>query len=90
MEGRISVSTVVFIVVVVIAWVVGVIGFSQIIGAIQNMKERPGLLMPMLLWILILAGGFFLEHYLLPEQPLPLIIGYAASFITVLAQGKVM
>lgn len=83
-------STLVFILVLVIAWVVGVIGFSQIIGSLQNMKERPGLLMPMLLWLVILAGGFFLEHYLFPANPLPLILGYAASFITVLAQGKIM
>ncbi len=83
-------STLAFVLVILIAWVVGVIGFSQIIGSLQNMKDRPGLLMPMLLWILILAGGFFLEHYLFPENPLPVILGYAASFITVLAQGKIM
>ena len=79
----------VFLIVAVVAFVVGVFGFSQIIGALQNISWRPGLIVPMLLWIAILAGGVWLELYLFPGQPLPLIIGYVISFLAVLSSGKI-
>ena len=82
-------SVFMFVVVAVLSFVVGVIGFSQIIGAVQNLSVRPNLLLPMILWAAILAGGFFLERHLFPDDLLPLLIGYGASFVIVLFQGRI-
>ena len=78
-----------FLVIAVIAFIVGVFGFSQIIGALQNISWRPGLIVPMLLWIAILVGGVWLELRLFPSHPIPLIIGYVVSLLAVLSSGKI-
>ena len=78
-----------FLVIAVIAFIVGVFGFSQIIGALQNISWRPGLIVPMLLWMAILVGGVWLELHLFPGHPIPLIIGYVVSLIVVLSSGKI-
>ena len=78
-----------FIAVTVAAFIVGVIGFSQVIGSIQNISWRPFLVVPMLLWIAILAGGVYLELHFFPSQPLPLIIGYVVALLAVLSSGRI-
>lgn len=78
-----------FIITLIIAFAVGVFGFSQIIGSLQNLHSRPGLLGTMILWTVILCAGAFFVVSNFPEEKLAMIIGYAASFVTVLGQGKV-
>lgn len=78
-----------FIGVLIPAFILGIFGFCQIIGSFQNINERPGLWGTILLWIAILgAGALFVVKYI-PGQKFAMIIGYAASFITALGQGKI-
>ena len=48
-----------FIIILIVAWFVGVWGWSQIIGSIQNLSTRKSLLFPLILWVVIMSAGAF-------------------------------
>lgn len=77
-----------FIIIVAIAWVVGVFGWAQVIGSVQNIKERPNLWLTLILWIAILI----IVAYIVTTKfagLVPLGIGYIISLIQVLSSGKI-
>lgn len=77
-----------FIIIVAIAWVVGVFGWAQVIGSVQNIKERPNLWLTLILWIAILI----IVAYIVTTKfagLVPLGIGYIISLIQVLSFGKI-
>ena len=77
-----------FIIVAVVAWLVGVFGWAQIIGSIQNLRVRKSLLFTLILWVIIMAvGAYFAIHTF--ASLWPLIIGYAISFCQTIFSGKV-
>lgn len=80
---------IIFIVILFLAYLLGVFGFCQIIGSFQNIKERPGLLGTVLLWIAILGAGALFVVKSIPDQKFAMIIGYAASLISALGYGKI-
>lgn len=77
-----------FIIIAAIAWVVGVFGWAQVIGSVQNIKERPNLWLTLILWIAILI----IVAYIVTTKfagLVPLGIGYIISLIQVLSSGKI-
>jgi hypothetical protein len=49
-----------FIVVAVVAFVVGIFGFAQIIGSLRTRQKN--FLLPIIIWLAILVGEFFLAR----------------------------
>ncbi len=84
-------SIILFIVVLIVTYVVGVFGFSQIVGSLQNFSSRgAGLsLLTIVLWGAILVGSFFLMKNLVPDQSVAYYIGMVASLVSVLSSGKI-
>ena len=80
-----------FIVVLAVSFFVGVFGFSQIIGSLQNIRVRGiGLsLFTIILWGGILASTFLLMKRFFPDNALAYYIGMGVSFVSVLTQGKI-
>lgn len=76
-----------FIIILVLAFLVGSFGWSQIIGSLQRGLRGP-FLFTFFLWIAIIAVGayFAIAKF---EGLIPLLIGYGASLIFALKQGKI-
>lgn len=77
-----------FIIVAVIAWLVGVFGWAQIIGSIQNLKIRKNLLFTLVLWIVLLSSGAYFAIVTF-DSLWALIVGYAISFVQIISSGKI-
>lgn len=77
-----------FIIIAAIAWIVGVFGWAQIIGSIQNIKERPNLWSPLILWTVILLVVAYIVVTKFAGL-MPLAIGYIISLIQILSSGKI-
>lgn len=76
------------VLITVIAWIIGVFGWSQIIGSFQNLDRRKSLFLTLIMWVLILGAVAYVAIVKFNGQ-IPLIIGYAISFIQVKAQGRI-
>ena len=79
------------IIVFVVAYLVGVFGFSQIVGGLQNIKTMgvPRVLSLSIFWLAIIGGFFALIYFKFNEALVACIIPYAISFIKVLFAGKI-
>ena len=77
-----------FIIIAVAAWLIGVLGWAQIIGSIQNISRRKELWLPLLLWSIIMASAayFAITKF---DGLIPLLIGYVISFISIITQGRI-
>lgn len=75
-------------IIAVIAWIIGVIGWSQIIGSLQNLDMKKGLIVTMVLWILIMGAIAYIAITKF-NGLWPLAAGYFVSFIQVKAQGRI-
>ena len=77
-----------FIIIAVAAWLIGVLGWAQIIGSIQNISRRKELWLPLLLWSIIMgaAAYFAITKF---DGLIPLLIGYVISFISIITQGRI-
>lgn len=77
-----------FVIIAAIAWIVGVFGWAQVIGSVQNIKERPNLRLTLILWvaILIIVAYIVITKF---AGLAPLGIGYIISLIQVLSSGKI-
>lgn len=77
-----------FIIVAVIAWLVGVFGWAQIIGSIQNIRIRKNLLFTLILWtIIMVAGSYFAVATF--NSAWALVVGYGISFVQIIRSGKI-
>lgn len=80
-----------FIVVLAVAFVIGVFGFCQIIGSFQNYHIR-GVGMTaftVILWAFILIAGFIAAKSFFADQMIAYYIGTGASFLMSLKAGKI-
>ncbi len=77
----------VMIIAAFVAWVIGVWGWAQILGSLQNMGQRGGLFFTLVLWIAIMGGGLYLASGL--GYLVPFLVGYALSFIQVSRTGRI-
>ncbi len=72
------------------AWFVGVWGFSQIVGGIQNLILKPKKMIPLIiLWTIILAVITVLVLFFLGKYKIALFVGYGIALIQVLTSGKI-
>ena len=78
----------VFIIILVIAWFMGVWGWSQVIGSLQNISAKPSLAITFIVWLAILG---VLAYIAIPKfsGTIPLLIGYAVALLQVLFSGKI-
>lgn len=77
-----------FIIVAAIAWLLGVFGWAQIIGSIQNLYAHRKLLFTLILWTIIMGvGGYFAIAIL--NSLWALLVGYGVSFLQVISSGKI-
>ena len=66
----------------------GLFGWAQIIGSIQNLSSRKSLLFTLILWIIIMIGcGIFFFTWM--NASIGLVIGYVVSLLMVLSSGKI-
>ena len=79
------------IIVFVISYLVGVFGFSQIIGSLQNIKTRgiPLTIFTSVLWLAITVGTFLIVLFKFDSALIACIIAYIISFIQVVSAGKI-
>lgn len=77
-----------FIIIAIIAWVLGVWGWAQIIGSIQNIRMRKNLLFALLLWVLVMAVGAYIAIATF-NSLWALVVGYAISFFQIILSGKI-
>ncbi len=77
--------------VLAVSWLVGVFGFSQIIGSLQNLKVRhPGMsAFTIIIWVVILAAVCFVVHRFFVGYRILYYIGTGISFLLVLSAGKI-
>lgn len=81
----------IFIVVLAVAFVIGVFGFCQIIGSFQDFHIR-GVGMTaftIILWAVILIASFFAAKSFFADQLIAYYIGTGASFLMSLKAGKI-
>ena len=76
----------------VVAWVVGLFGWAQIVGSLQNVKER-GTGMTLVTIIInaaiMIALAVLVWKVVLVGHIKALLIGYAVSLVMILASGKI-
>ena len=77
-----------FIIIAVVSWLVGVFGWSQIIGSLQNISRQKNLIITLIIWALILSAGAYFAIVRF-NALLPLLIGYGISFVQVIFSGKI-
>lgn len=77
-----------FILIAVLSWLIGVFGWAQIIGSLQNIKIRKNLLYTLILWIVILGVAAYvaIAHF---NGLWALLAGYIISLLQVLGSGKI-
>ncbi|HHX23739.1 MAG TPA: hypothetical protein GX723_06980 [Thermoanaerobacterales bacterium] len=76
-----------FIVVAVVAFVVGIFGFAQIIGSLRTKQKN--FLLPIIIWLAILVGEFFLARLIVSDYMNAFYIGTGISLIIILLQKKI-
>lgn len=81
----------IFCVVAALAYVVGLFGFAQIIGSLQNVRTR-GIRMTVttiVTWVVIMAIVWYLRNWFAPDQNLAYYAATAFAFIQILLAGKI-
>lgn len=78
---------VLFLVVAVVSFFIGIFGFAQIIGSLRTRQKR--FIFPIILWIAILVGEFFLARLIVLDYINAFYIGTGISFLIILLQKKI-
>lgn len=68
-------------------FIIGVFGFSQIIGSLRARQKN--FLIPIIIWIFLLSIIYFAIANLIPNFINALYIGYILSFIIIVSQSKI-
>ncbi len=76
-----------FIVVAIVAFVVGIFGFAQIIGSLRTRQKN--FLLPIIIWLAILVGEFFLARLIVINYMNAFYIGTGIAFVIMLLQKKI-
>lgn len=82
---------VLFLVVAFLSLLIGVCGFAQIVGSLQNVKMRGmGLtLFTVVLWCLIFFAEWALVMNFLPDYKFPYYVVTGISLLVILCSGKI-
>ena len=71
----------IFILVLIGAFILGAFGFSQIIGTIKFREYAKTPVFTLLFWLILLGFGAFAVLYWLNDSKIALFIGYGISFV---------
>ena len=77
-----------FLVIAIISWLIGLFGWAQIIGSIQNLNCKKNFKVILFLWSIIVIAAAIIICILLKGK-VPLLVGYFISFIQVVRAGKI-
>jgi len=77
-----------FIIILIVAWFVGIFGWAQIVGGLQNVDTNKGLIVTIIIWVAIMGAGAYFAIAKL-DGTWPLVIGYVASYVKIRGQGKI-
>lgn len=75
------------IIVGVLAYILGVFGFAQVIGSIQTRQKIWGV--TVIVWLILLAAGWFVVYKFFGQHIIGLYVGYGLSFVSVLLSGRI-
>lgn len=75
------------IIMLVVAYVVGVLGFTQIIGSIQTRQRN--FLVPIVIWVVILAAEVLVVWRFFPGLIYACGIGSAVALLSSLRAGRI-
>ena len=78
---------IIFSAVVIVSFLLGTFGWAQIVGSLRYRQK--GFIVPVVIWLAILFGGWLLVSKLIASQIVALYIGYGASLVVMLCQGKI-
>jgi hypothetical protein len=76
-----------FIVVAVVAFIVGIFGFAQIIGSLRTRQKN--FILPIVIWLAILVCEFFLARLIVIDYMNAFYIGTGIAFVIMLLQKKI-
>ncbi|MBP3240180.1 MAG: hypothetical protein J6M92_06500 [Oribacterium sp.] len=83
-------SVVLSIIVFFVSWIIGVFGWAQIIGGLQNLRSRgASMIVTILLWAVIIFLSFLGVKHFLGSRIIVWAIAMGISLIQVIAQGKI-
>lgn len=81
---------VIFSVILFISWIIGIWGWAQIIGGLQNLKSRGFImLVTIMIWLLIIGLTLLLVLKFFNSYILAWIIGMAISFLRIITSGRI-
>ena len=76
-----------FVVVIFVSFAVGVFAFAQIIGSLRTRQK--GFVLPIIIWLAILIGEFFLARLIVSDYMNAFYIGTCVSFVMIMLQKKI-
>ena len=82
-------SFILSILVLGISWLIGVVGWAQVVGGFQNLGIRSNMILTIIIWLAIIFACVFLVRQFFADKMLFCFIGLAISFVQVLMQGKI-
>lgn len=76
---------------VFLSYLLGVFGWAQIIGSLQNIRVRSAAatVTTILIWIVILGGITFAVYSIIPSVMLGYLVGLAISLVHILISGRI-
>lgn len=77
-----------FVIIAALSWLIGVFGWSQVIGSLQNIRVRRSLLFTLILWMCILGVVAYVAIVRF-DGTWALLVGYLVSLFQVLCSGKI-
>lgn len=81
---------VIFAVILFISWIIGICGWAQIIGGLQNLKSRGCImLVTITIWLVIIGLTLLIVLKFFDSYIWAWIIGMAISFLKILTSGKI-
>lgn len=83
-------SIVIFVVILLISYFIGVFGWTQIVGGFQNLKTRGSkMIITIVLWAAIIGGSFYLVFRFFRNDIWAWAIPMVISFIQVIKSGRI-
>ncbi len=80
-------AAILLIVVLAVARIAGAIGFPQIVGSVQRFE--PARIFTIILWLAILAAGWYTVHRFFPGGMIALYLGYGWSLVDTFRAGRI-
>lgn len=77
-----------FVIIAAVCWMIGVWGWAQIVGSLQNIAVRKNLIFTMILWIVVMGLGAYFAVMKF-NGLVPMLVGYGISLVQILGSGRI-